>query len=67
MTISPPGRRSGRLMYLSGIDQVESLLRYVCYVPGAPKTKAQLRHVYKGRERPNADPGVLLGAFFTGP
>lgn len=33
-----------RLMYLSGIDQVESLLRYVCYVPGAPKTKAQLRY-----------------------
>lgn len=33
-----------RLMYLSGIDQVESLLRYLCYVPGAPQTKAQLRH-----------------------
>lgn len=32
-----------RLMYLSGIKQVESLLRYVCYVPGAPRTKAQLR------------------------
>ena len=38
------GTPLGRLMYLSGIDQVESLLRYVCYVPGAPKTKAQLRH-----------------------
>jgi integrase len=37
------------LMYLSGIEQVESFLRYVCYVPGAPKTKAQLRH---GLQRP---------------
>lgn len=38
-----------RLMYLSGIDQVESLIRYVCHVPGAPKTKAQLR---QGLQRP---------------
>ncbi len=42
------GTPLGRLKYLSGIDQVESLLRYVCYVPGAPKTKAQLRHALQG-------------------
>jgi integrase len=37
------GTPLGRLKYLSGIEQVESLLRYVCYVPGAPETKAHLR------------------------
>ena len=31
------------LLYLSGISEVESLLRYARYVPGAPSSKAELR------------------------
>jgi hypothetical protein len=32
-----------RLLYMSGISEVESLLRYARHVPGAPRSKAELR------------------------
>ena len=31
------------LLYISGICEVESLLRYARHVPGAPRSKAELR------------------------
>ena len=31
------------LLYMSGICEVESLLRYARHVPGAPRSKAELR------------------------
>lgn len=37
------GTPLGELLYLSGICQVESLLRYARLVPGAPASKAELR------------------------
>ena len=37
------GRSAAEVMYLGGIAQVESLLRYSRQVPGAPGTKAELR------------------------
>jgi integrase len=33
----------GELLYISGIGEVESLLRYARHVPGAPRSKAELR------------------------
>ena len=37
------GRSANEVMYLGGIAEVESLLRYSRQVPGAPGTKAELR------------------------
>lgn len=37
------GMPLGELLYISGICEVESLLRYARHVPGAPRSKAELR------------------------
>ena len=37
------GTPLGQLLYISGICEVESLLRYARHVPGAPGSKAELR------------------------
>jgi integrase len=37
------GTPLGELLYISGICEVESLLRYARHVPGAPRSKAELR------------------------
>jgi integrase len=37
------GAPLGELLYISGICEVESLLRYARHVPGAPRSKAELR------------------------
>jgi len=43
------GTPLGELTYLAGIVQVESLLRYAHHVPGAPRSKAELRARLAGR------------------
>ncbi len=37
------GTPVGELLYLAGIAEVEALLRYARHVPGAPRSKAELR------------------------
>ena len=37
------GAPLGELLYMAGIAEVESLLRYARHVPGAPRSKAELR------------------------
>jgi integrase len=41
------GTPLGELLYLAGIAEVESLLRYARHVPGAPKSKAELRRAFR--------------------
>ena len=51
------------LLYISGICEVESLLRYARHVPGAPGSKAELRRRLRSRVSPRtASPGFWLFA-----
>lgn len=43
------GTPLGELLYLAGIAEVEALLRYARHVPGAPKSKAELRRAFRCR------------------
>ena len=46
-----------QLLYIAGIAEVESLLRYARHVPGAPGSKAELRRGSREDEPRAAGPG----------
>ena len=50
------------LLYIAGIAEVESLLRYARHVPGAPSSKAELRKRLRENEPRAPRPGFELGA-----